>query len=82
MITPTIAVNTIIKPSLVKDFGIALSTLIILQNSKKCNMMISSLDRDNYIKLVELIISDYRVTKTLSKDDIAIRKKKWLAEVE
>ncbi|MFQ6056107.1 MAG: hypothetical protein ACE5J3_09020 [Methanosarcinales archaeon] len=82
MITPTIAVNSTIKPSLIKDFGIALSTLIILQNSKKCDLMIANLDRDGYIRLVNSIISDYRVAKTLSKDDIDIRKKEWIGEIE
>jgi hypothetical protein len=81
MITPTFAVNNTIKPSLIKDFGVALSTLIILQNSKKCDLMIANLDRDGYIRLVDSIISDYRVAKTLSEDDIALIKRKWLEEI-
>jgi hypothetical protein len=82
MMTPTIAVNRVIKPSLSKNFGIALSTLIILQNSKKCDSVIASLDREGYRRLVDLISSDYRLTKTLDKDEIALRKRAWLAEIE
>ncbi len=81
MITPAIAVNTRIKPSLVKDFGIALSTLIILQCSKKCSLMISNLDSQGYAVLVEAISTDYRVAKTLGQGETELRKKEWLSAI-
>lgn len=82
MMTPTIAVNGTVKPALIKDFGVALSTLIILQSSKRCALMISNLDRDGYMRLVETIAADYRVIKTLGKSEVELRKKEWLDAVE
>ncbi|NOY75446.1 MAG: hypothetical protein GXP32_06605 [Kiritimatiellaeota bacterium] len=82
MITASIAVNKMIKPSLIKDFGVALATVIIFQNSKKCNVTIANLDNEGFVRLVEAIFCDYRVVKTFGKDNIAIRKKEWLSEIE
>lgn len=82
MITPTIAVNTVIKPALINEFGVALATLVILQNGKKCDLMIANLDGEGYKRLVNAITSDYRVTKTFSQDKADIMKKEWLAEIE
>ena len=82
MITPTIAVNNVIKPSLMKDFGVALTTLIILQNSKKCDLMVANLDRDGYKKLVDSIASDYRVEKTLGEEKVALIKQERLNKIE
>ena len=56
--------------------------MIILQNSKTCNATVANLDKEGYIRLVELIVSDYRITKTYGKDTIAQRKGEWLAEVK
>ena len=82
MITASIAVNKIIKPSLIKDFGVALATVIILQNSKKCNVTIANLDKEGYVRLVESIFCDYRVAKTFGQDNIAPKKREWLSEIE
>lgn len=81
MITPAILVNTVVKPSLVKDFGIALSTLIILQCGKKCNVTIFNLDRDGYVALVASIAIDYRVAKTLGQSQANLRMGEWLSAV-
>lgn len=82
MVTPTIAVNSVIKPSLVKDFGIALATLIILQNSQKCNLVVSNLDKTGYSTLVGSIVSDYRVVKTLGENNSSVKEQEWLSLIE
>ncbi|MBI2848704.1 MAG: hypothetical protein HYX88_01035 [Chloroflexi bacterium] len=82
MITPPVVVNTIVKQSLVKDLGVALSTLIILQCGKKCNVTIFNLDREGYVALVASIATDYRVAKTLGHSEALLRMKAWLRAIE
>lgn len=82
MMSPPLAVNTVIKPSLVGGLGIALSTLVILQAGRKCGALIANLDSDGYGQLVGVIVSDYRVVKVLGSDNAALREKEWLAAIE
>ena len=81
MATLSTVVTSIIKPALMIDFGVSLTTLIILQNSKKCHVTVANLDLEGYLALVNSIVADYRVVKTFGKDKLQLRKDEWLKEV-
>lgn len=78
MTTPSIVVNQQVKPFLVQDLGVALTTLIIFQNSRKCNVLVANLDRDGFRALIEAIVADYRVAKTIGPEKADQKKKEWL----
>lgn len=77
-----VAVHTMIKDSLMEDFCEALSTQIIFQNCKKCNLDLSNLDRNSYRKLVDAIVFDYRAIKPSTNSDIDLKMRQWLAVIE
>lgn len=73
-------VNKVIKTALIKKLGIALATLIILQNSKTYGIMVATINHDEYIKLVNAIIQDKRVIRVFNKKQIKALKTKWLKQ--
>ncbi len=82
MMTPTNAMNTIIKNSLNEDFCEALSEQIILQNIMKCRLSLDNLDREGYIKLIDSIAFDYRAILPSANGNITLKKRKWLSAIE
>jgi hypothetical protein len=52
-----------IKEILTKDFCEALSDKIISQNCKKFRLNLNKLDKNNYLQLINAIISDYKAIK-------------------
>lgn len=80
LIHASIVVNKI-KESLNKDFCEKLSSQIILQNCKKNHLSLTNLDRAGYIRLVDSIISDYRAIKPLGNNNVALKKREWLAAI-
>jgi len=75
-------VNNSIKPALVEKLGIALATLVILQNSKQCDVLVAHIDGEGFTKLVNAIIADKRVTRVFNKDEIASKKAEWLKQAD
>lgn len=78
----SVAVNAIIKESLMKDFCINLSAWIILQNVRKCHLNLARLDRDGYIRLIDSIANDYRAIKPLGIDNLNQKKEEFLAAID
>ena len=56
-----------IKEILTKDFCEALSDKIISQNCKKFRLNLNKLDKNNYLQLINAIISDYKAIKKTIK---------------
>lgn len=81
MMAPVNALNNVVKPSLIKDIGVSLSTLVILQKAKERSVTMFALDKDGYAGLVEAIASDERVKKAVGDDGAELRKREWLAAV-
>lgn len=71
-------INKKIKPILADTLGIALATLVILQNSKKLGIIVANINKDGYIKLINAITSDKRVTSNFNVKEIKAKKEKWL----
>ena len=82
MNTFSFPVHTIIKNFLNKDFSDALSTQIIIHNSKKCSLDLAHLDSDSYFRLVDAIISDYKNIKPLGGCNAFRKKKELLSGIE
>ena len=77
----SIGIKTI-KDSLCKDFCIALSTQIILQNVRNCHLNLENLDRDGYIRLIDSIVNDYRAIKPLGNGNADFKKREWLSALD
>ena len=75
-------VNKKIKPSLVKEIGIALATLVILQSSKQCGVMVANIDDDGYKKLINTIVVDKRMVRIFDAEKITALKSEWLKYAE
>lgn len=76
---PSLILNTTIKPILIKHLGLALTTLVLLQNSKTCEIDLSNLDNNDYVKLIDSLFEDYRVKKILHNP--VQKKSDWLKEI-
>jgi len=75
-------INNTVKPALVEKLGIALATLVILQNSKQCDILVANIDNDGYTKLIDAIIADKRVSSIFSKDLLIAKKAEWLQQIK
>lgn len=74
----SVVINKEVKPVLINKLGIALATLIILQNSKKSNIMVADIDVIGFKKLITDIINDKRVSSVYTKKQLSTLKNKWL----
>jgi len=82
MVAPANAVNTVVKPSLINEIGVSLSTLVILENARKCALNMFTLDRDGYTALIRAVASDERVKKTFGEEGTQAKQQEWLAAID
>jgi hypothetical protein len=69
------SVYALLEKALKEDFSEALSTQIILENTRKCFIDFNSCENLDYIRLIDAIIDDYEMINPLGNNNFFLIKK-------